>query len=387
MDKKMIKVIGIVAGVFVVFIVLLFIIASCSKKRFVFDKFQDSMIQAAKKYYAANEKELPNEDGKTKKVTLKQLINDGYMAEPSKTYKDDTLQCDGSITVSNNGGFYLYSPSVTCGKNHRTQLFKDKLLDDSLVTEGFGLYEVKLNYINTEDDVNNPKLKDTYVYKGEINNNYVKIQGNDKLYRIIRINEDGTIRVIEAKYGAGKTSAVRNSWDDRYNYDKRSNVGNNDYVLNNINSRIKDSIKDYYNDSSVWPDATKAYIVTQGLCLGKKSIGDNSKDGITECSVGLMNQQFGLLTTYEYLNASLDEHCTTMTSVSCSNYNWLSSFDSTWTQTAVSENTYDVWYVDMTKLEITKANSIKKWNVVFNISDKVTYVSGDGTEGNPYIIK
>ena len=381
MDKKMIKVIGIVAGVFVVFIVLLFIIASCSKKRFVFDKFQDSMIQAAKKYYAANEKELPNEDGKTKKVTLKQLINDGYMAEPSKTYKDDTLQCDGSITVSNNGGFYLYSPSVTCGKNHRTQLFKDKLLDDSLVTEGVGLYETKINYVTTEDDVNNPKYKDAYVFRGEVENNYVKINGNDKLFRIIRINEDGTIRLIEV---AGEEET---EWDDRYNHDEDEDFGINEYVKDSINSRIKDSIKNYYDNSTVWPDSTKAYIITQGLCLGKRALDDSSKDGATECTVGLLNQKLGLLSTYEYLNASLDTHCISTTDEACSNYNWMDSFNGIWTQNAYNANTYSVWYVGSNHLKQTSASSTYDWNVVFNISEKVTYVSGKGTKDDPYIIK
>lgn len=381
MDKKMIRIIGIVAGVFVIFIILLFIIASCAKKKFNFDKFQDQMIVAAKNYYKNNEKELPNEDGKTKKVTLKQLINDGYIEEPAKTYKDDTIQCDGSITVTNNGGFYLFSPSLTCGKDHRTQLFKDKLLDTSLVTEGFGLYETKLNYIVTEEDVTNPKYKDTYVFKGEVNNNYVKINGSDKLFRVIRINEDGTIRLIE---DSGLEEVV---WDNRYNVDKNESVGINEYIKDGINSRIKDSLKNYYENATEWPDSIKSYIVSQGLCLGKRGIDDVTKDGATECAVGLLDQKVGLISVYEYLQSSLDEHCTSTTAESCSNYNWMTSYRSLWTQTALNTNSTAVWALASKRLKFTNAENTSKANVVFNISDKVTYVSGNGTKDNPYIVK
>ncbi|MBR6073137.1 MAG: hypothetical protein IKP76_02315 [Bacilli bacterium] len=381
MDKKMLKIIGIVAGVFVVFIILLFIIAACSKKRFEFVKFQDEMIAAAKNYYKNNEKELPNEDGKTKKVTLKQLINDGYLQEPSKTYKDETLQCDGSITVTNNGGTYLYSPSLTCGKDHRTQLFKDKVLDDSLVTEGVGLYETKINYITTEEDVTNPKYKDAYVFRGEVTNNYVKINGTDKLFRIIRINEDGTIRLIATESEEGT------EWDNRYNYEQDEKIGINEYIYKDINSRMKDSIANYYNNSTLMPDSIKPYIVSQGLCLGKRGADDSTKDGSTECTVGLLNQKLGLLSAYEYLNASLDEHCLTTTDESCSNYNWMTSIKYVWTQTAFNGDTYSVWYVGVNNLRKTTAEGQNEWNVVFNISEKVTYVSGTGTKEDPYIIK
>ena len=387
MDKKMIKVIGIVAGVFVVFIILLFIFASCTKKKFNFVKLQDTMIAAAKSYYKANEKELPKEDGKTKKVTLQQLINDGYMQEPSKIYKDDTLICDGSVTVTNNDGFYLYSPSLTCGKDkkNRTMLLKDKILEDSLVEEGVGLYETKLLYINSEDDINNPVLKDAYVFKGEVKNNYIKFstnnKGDGKLFRILRINDDGTIRLIETK------SNESVEWDDRYNYEKESYYGINKFVQNDkIDSRIKEHLKDYYNDSTLWPDSIKQYIVTQGLCIGTRSEEDSVNTGAIECSTGILNQRLGLISTYEFLNASLDKNCINTESYECENYNWLTDLNGVWTLNASSDDTYKVWMVKGT-LDKSTANNRRKWNVVINISDKVTYVSGTGTEEDPYIIK
>ena len=365
MDKKIVKIIGIVVGVFILLIVILLLVSACSKKKLDYNKIQDNMILAAKSYYQTKPDNLPKEDGDTRNVKLSVLINEGYMEDPAKTYKDETLSCDGSITVTNNNGFNLYSPSLTCGKDFRTQLLKDKIIDDSLVETGIGLYEVG----------------DQYIYRGEVTNNFVRFPGNNKLFRIIRINDDGTIRLFEVE---GLSEKV---WDDRYNTEKNTTTGVNQYVYENLNSRIKDSVKAYYNDSSVWTDSMKSYIMTQQLCIGKRSDADITKNGETECTVKLDHQQLGLLNVYEYLQASLDNNCTSTKSIACINYNWLATFRKRfWTVTGDINDSSRV-YVIFQSLTSTQCNNAHTINTVFNISDKVTYVSGDGTEGNPYVFR
>jgi hypothetical protein len=365
MDKKMLKIMGIVLGGFVILIIILVLIAACSKKKLDYNKLQDTMVSAAKSYFQTKPDDLPKEDGDTRSVALKKLISDGFMEEPSKTYKNEELVCDGSITVSNNNGYYLYSPSLTCGKDFKTQLLKDKIIDDSLVDSGNGLYEVG----------------DEYIYKGEVDNNYVRFPGQNKLFRIIRVNDDGTIRLIE-------TEGLENiQWDNRYNTMRTAATGNNDYVFNNLNSRIKDAVKGYYNDSSIWPDQVKAYIITQELCIGKRSDADITKDGSTECAVKIDNQQLGLLNVYEFMQASLDNNCTSTRAIPCSNYNWFNSFKKRiWTVTADAGDTSKV-YVLFKSISSSMCNNSYSANAVFNISDKVTYVSGDGTAGNPYVFR
>ena len=365
MDKKMLKIIGIVVGVFVLLFILLFIISACSKKKLDYNKIQDTMILAAKSYYQANKDEMPREDGDTRNIALKKLINDGYMEEPSKTYKNEDLVCDGSVTVSNNNGFYYFSTSLTCGKDYKSQLLKDKVIDDSLVESGVGLYEVG----------------DQYIFKGEVNNNFVKFPGQNKLFRIMRINDNGTIRLFE------HVGLDNEQWDNRYNPFKGTMTGINDYIANNLNSRIKDTIKNYYNDSTVWPDQVRSYIVTQNLCMGKRSDADITKNGETECAVQLENQQLGLLNVYEYLQASLDNNCTSTRSISCSNYNWLSTYSKRiWTVTGDADDTSRVYYLFQT-ITTSMCNNSYSVNTVFNISDKVQYVSGSGTESDPYIFR
>ena len=365
MDKKIVKIIGIVVGVFVIFIIFLLLLSSCSKKKLDYNKLQDNMVAAARSYYQSKPDDLPKEDGDSRNIQLKKLVSEGYMEDPSKTFKNNDLSCDGSVTVTNNYGNFLYSPSLTCGKEYKSQLLKDKVIDDSLVESGVGLYETK----------------DQYIFRGEVNNNYVKFQNSAKLFRIIRINEDGTIRLIEE---SGMDSMA---WDDRYNPLELTSTGVNDYIVNNINSRIKDEIKKYYNDSSVWPESIKAYIVTQDLCIGKRSKQDITKDGSTECAVKLANQQLGLLNVYEYLIASLDNNCNSTTAVSCSNYNWLATFKKRfWTVTGDVNDTAKVYRVSSSISSSMCSNSYYV-NTVFNISDKVQYVAGEGTKENPYVFR
>lgn len=369
MDKKMLKIIGIAVGSLVLVIIIVFIIAACSHRKFDFYDLQLEMLNSAKAYYENKKDELPKDDGDSKSVSLKKLISEGYIKEPAEIYKDETLSCDGSVTVLNNGGFYYYSPSLTCNKNMKTQLLKDRIMYDSLVEEGRGLYEIG----------------NQYVYRGDVNNNYVKIDGNDRVWRIIRINEDGSIRLIQIlERGANEVI-----WDNHYNSLTNASDGFNQYVNpdNKEPSKIKEALRNYYDNTELWPDEVKAYILTQNVCIGDRDEDDSSKDGSVECAKQIDNQKFGLILPYEYLLASLDKECVTSIDESCRNYNWLNNInESIWTTTPLKNSTTDVWYLSGT-LYYQTANNLSSMNVVVNIPGSVTYVTGEGTEDNPYIIK
>ena len=155
-------------------------------------------------------------------------------------------------------------------------------------------------------------------------------------------------------------------WDDRYNPMKSTGSGVNDYLINNLNSRIKDTVKNYYNDSTVWPESVKAYIVTQDLCVGKRSEADITKDGSTECMVKLVNQQLGLLNVYEYMQASLDNNCTSTKAISCENYNWLGTYRKRiWTVTGDANDSSRAYYVFQT-INSSMCNNSYSVNTVFN---------------------
>lgn len=361
MNEKLIKTLVTIVAIFIILIVIIFGISSCTNKKKTFNDLEDLMISTTKDYYQSNKDRLPKIDNK-KVLSLKDIISIGKLKEPSKYLKNENITCDGNVTVYNNNGNYLYTPYLKCGKEYETILLKDKIIKDNLTDKGVGLYNVN----------------GTYIMKGEVQNNYLSF--NDKIFRIMRVNEDGTIRVIQNEEYKQAT------WDNRYNPDEELNSGINEYMYNNINSRIKDTVEKYYNDESVWPKSSKAYISSQNLCIGKRSSDDTTKDGQTECSKKLSNQQFGLLSVYEYLQASLDKNCSYTESSSCSNYNWYTRLKDVWTLTASSESSDKVYRINQVAM-LASADSMYGVNIVINLVGDVTYSTGDGSKDNPYILK
>jgi hypothetical protein len=367
MNEKMMKVFGGVIAGFVIFIILLFLLASCSKSSYTYEKLEQKMLDVAKSYYKENEDELPSQDKDQKVYTLKQMISDGKIEELDKLFDDDDIKCDGSVTVSNNNGYYSYSPYLSCGNDYKTKYLYEKIIEDNLVETGVGLYE----------------SGDQYIMKGEVTNNYVSY--NNKLFRIMRINDDNSIRLMEED---GLSSIT---WDDRYNEEVNFTTGINEYILNNqISSRLKEALENYYTDSEysdIWTDEFKGYIKTQTLCIGKRSQDDTSKDGSTECSVQLEDQLLGTLAMYEYLQASLDTSCSSTLDKTCKNYNWLSTISHTiWTITAETDRSNYAYSIY--KLPTLVGCRTKSYvNAVFNLTEKAIYVSGTGTSTDPYIFK
>lgn len=363
MDQKTIKMLGYIIGGFVSFIILLFLISSCTNKKYTFEKLENRMLKIAKEMYENDDKELPQQDKDTKTITLKKMISDGKIEEVSKLFKRDDLKCNGSVTITNNNGYYNYSPYLSCGKEYETTYLKDKIIDNSLVETGVGLHEIK----------------DTYVMRGEVKDNFIKFNGNT--YRIIRINSDGTIRIMEQK------GLIQKVWDDRYNIENSNNSGINEYEYNSLNSRIRDTLIEYYLDSKTWPDEIKQYITTQTLCIGKRTKADITKDGSTECSKVMENEAFGLLSIYEFLQASLDANCSYTNDGNCRNYNWISNLkNSTWSITANAEDNKTAYLINGIP-KVSTCSSMSGTLAVFNITDKAIYVKGDGTEENPYEFK
>lgn len=361
MDPKLIKVFGGVIAGFFVFIIILFMFASCSKKTYTYESLQEEMLEIAKEYYEKNEKELPANDQDTKVYTLKKMIADGELDEVTELFNDDNAKCDGNVTVTNNNGYYLYSPYLTCGKDYESKYLNKVVIENSLVESGVGLYEVG----------------DQYIMRGEVKDNYVKF--NDQLFRIIRINDDGTIKLLQVE------RAGRSVWDNRYNQDFKSTNGINEYIINDINSRIKEFVDEYYEDETKWPDEAKAYIVNKDLCIGKRKLEDTSKDGSTECAKTLESQPFGLIAAYEFLDASLDPDCHATKDKTCRNYNWLNTFKTDLhTLTAFADDSRTIYNM-YRGLQDQYASTSGDVNVTVNITDKAVYVSGTGTEEDPYI--
>lgn len=360
MDEKLKKIIFIVLGCFVLLFLILFLLTSCGKKLSPME-FENEIVSNSKKYFSVNKEELPKSDS-TITFSLNNLISKGIIDELDKILDSD-VNCSGNLVIENNNGYYMYSPKLSCtnnGENYNTDNLKDALLE-KVVTSGNGLYNV-----GTE-----------YFFKGDNVDNYIIFDGIK--WRITKINADGSIRLIEDNK---RTSVV---WDNRYNSEKLSNTGLNNFVYDGLNSRMKDYLDNIYENEEILSDDGKGFIKKTTLCIGKRSLQEIDKTGAIECSETLENQYLGLLQVNEYLIASLDPNCQNTISFVCGNYNYLANFaNSYWSITSSSENNHKVYKFSNSVSDTTASNTAMA-RLVINISEN-TNISGTGTLDDPYVV-
>ena len=350
--KKMLRTFGLLVGAIIAVFIILFIFMGLSGKKVGDTQLVNSVENAAKRYYNANKDKLPTKEGETVKVTTDTLISEKYLKSFDKLTKN--TGCSGEVKVTNNGGEYLYNPSLKCSE-YKTTTIKDKI-ESTLVNSGDGLY----------------KEGSEYYYRGEYVDNYIKIGNNT--YRIVSIDKNGYVKVIETT-----TNKNSYSWDDRYNIEKNQNsLGVNDYEK----SRLREYLIEEYN--AIAPNVKK-YFVKYDWCVAKRKSEVLENE---EC-LAKIKDYVGTITAYEYAYASLDENCKNIYSGSCSNYNYFSNLftKNTWTMTGVADNTYDAVYASDSGLDIKKTSGSAKITALYNISGDNIYVSGDGTEKNPYTIR
>ena len=360
LDKKFLYLCGALILVPLLIILLLVLIRGCNSSVSA-GKYEDKMLKAAKKHFE-KKNTLPVSEGGEVSVTLDDLIDEEYIKDPDKYVSDKN--CTGYVKVINNGmsykdnkgGFYLYIPYLTCDKYQTTHII-DKLLED-VVTSESGLYQVD----------------DGYVYKGSKVNNYVKFA--DKLYRIISIDNNNVMKLVKIDQEKNRVQ-----WDNKFNVEKNRVYGKNDYS----DSSIIDVLKQKYDKFS---SDQKKHLMAYNICYGNRSESYDKIDKQNECSKILENQFVTLMNSYDYANASYDVDCVGISSGACRNYNYI--FDSltlSWLVNGNADNTYEVYYYSQGYVDVAKANSSKKYNIVIYISADELYTKGNGSLESPYIIK
>ena len=353
MDRKFLLTAGLLIAIPIFIVILLVIIRGCSSGT-SYEKYQDKMVQKTDNY-VKNHQLLPGKSGKEVVVTLDELIDNG-LKSPEKALKDST--CTGSVTVKRNNKEYMYVPYLECSK-YTTDYIVDHLKKDIVKSES-GLY----------------KEGNEYIYKGNKVKNYVSFFGT--LYRVIKIDSNNNLRMVKAKRDDNQIS-----WDDKYNVSSDDDLGINDYY----NSEIYDQLWKQYNQEKIVTKEMKKHMVGHSVCLDKKSIDDRSLQQPV-CQNVLNNQFISLPTIYDYTLASYDNDCKQIGDGACANFNYLDDvLTSTWTVNASSNDTFSVYYLAGSYVDVADANTYKSYYWVISISGNELYTSGDGTETSPYIIK
>lgn len=360
-DKKKL----IIVGAFLILIVVILFGGAFIYNKFFYKRsyseIENIMLTATKEHFAKNKDDLPKSYNEIVTLSDTDLVTIEAMKPISEYLKNDNISCSGSVTVTNiDGKNYRYTPYLDCGESYQTLKFMDYINKAVPIVEtGNGLY----------------KLNDELIYRGDNVDNYLKFNG--KIYRIVKFIDNSPIII----YTDEKLNSV--VWDDRYNIDKNSNLGINDYSV----SRVRDSLNELYKGTTLISEENKKLVISHTIYIGKRNNKDTDKTGTLEKSTSIENQFISLLPIYDFLNASTDKNCTTSTSASCSNYNYLAKYNyNWWTATTTSSNTYQVYRIS-NSATLTSASSNGYLRPVLHLVNDALYVSGTGSKQDPYIIK
>ena len=179
-----------------------------------------------------------------------------------------------------------------------------------------------------------------YIYKGEIDNNYLKY--NNMLWRIIRINADNSLDIILDDY------INLLSWNNEVTSFKKSDIYN---YLNN----------DFLNNLD------KDMLVTNSFCEDEVSDLSNIK-----CEKVNNESYVKLLDITGFLNSVKNKET------------YLTSSDEIFWLSDNNEN--KIWHTNGSNVSQSDANTFYEVRPVVKLKNTVTYTSGDGTKDNPYVV-
>ena len=227
----------------------------------------------------------------------------------SRTLDTGVLQANSSKDYSIS---IWMDKSVTLSDDAQNKVFKSKVVVDAVATET-AIDKIiasvdttgKCPTMNDDGSVNVTGVEatngylckakdaygDSYYYRGNVTNNYVKFA--DKYWRIVRINGDGTVRVIydgTSAHANGEasadrkigTSAFNSSYNDNayvgYMYGKTGASTYADAHANTNNSTIKTYIDDWYKTNIVGT-TNEQYLADNIFCNDRSMAGNNSGTG------------------------------------------------------------------------------------------------------------
>ena len=332
-----------------------------------YQELETKLKNAAINYVNKNRELLPKSSSINTKINLDTLVSNRKIKE-LHALDDSNVTCSGYVEIIKNDetNSYRYNPYIRCGNYYETSKMANYLINKGVVTSGDGLYN-----INGE-----------YVYRGDNPNNYIKI--NERLYRILRITEDGNLKLITTKRTGDSFI-----YDDRFNSDIKKYYGINDYSL----SRIKVSLEKLYNASSnnndaYFSDLEKSYMINADFCVGKRSINDTSISSSTECST-ISNQKVGTINIEDYYMISTSTKCASTSNLECNNYNYLYNYDYKTFLTLIGnrDESYTYLFIDSGAINTARASKGYRIYPVIYLDSEILYLSGNGTLENPYILR
>ena len=292
--------------------------------------------------------------------------------------------------IAEDGSEKIYNVNVT-RKNpvESVSIFKKEYevidAEPTLTTSSNNSNDASGLYKSTDTNTNKP----TYYFRGNVTNNYVKFAG--QTWRIVRVNEDGTIRIV-----------MQDGINSNANIAFNSNYNNYTYMYY-TNSQAKTTLESWYQ-TNIGSKADLAKNVASGAYYCEQAKAKYSDSYISgsatmttyskytpdfKCSSdgndkGVVNASVGLLTYDEVVYAGGYQHS------SNSNYYLNNPAIYWWTMspTGFSGSYSYVWDVNNTgSIRNVTVDYIDVVRPVLNLTADIQISDGDGTKDGPFVVE
>jgi len=308
-------------------------------------------------------------------------------------YEDNIMKTTGTFNISiNSSKIYLTNYNLMKKNISKTydlyiwieesgmpqnsmqdKIFKAKIIANAIANVGSNnlSFLMKNNNDNNLFDTNTNTLNSdtTYYYRGEVNNNYLSFAGH--LWRIIRINEDGTIRIIlETDIGSKK-----------YNVSSECNTTNKTGCTTNYNESNLKTVLDKWYSNTIGINTNLDNKVTLGKFCNDTSntFVDRSSNPTFDCT-NIIESKVGMISADEVIYSGVTYN-------SLNNNTYLNNNTSFYTITSNSNSQVYVWnHNDLTLVNNGNIFDYYMIRPVINLNSNTIVEGGEGTINNPYIV-
>ncbi len=231
----------------------------------------------------------------------------------------------------------------------------------------------KIQIVTTGDGLYKDEYEDRYFYRGKNPNNYLTFNNETAGWRIISIEDDGTIKIM-------KIDSIGNIAWDAANFNDWSRPATLNTYLNGT----------YYNSLS---NTAKSQIVSHDYSIGAVTRNNNDlADQINDENSKKWNGKIALPTLSEYIRTNLDTDCNTFSKLNnnhntCKNTTWM-HINPWWTLTPLAGSSDSVLYISQFSEIIPENTSINSLSTVpaVYLNSNVKITGGNGNQTNPYTL-
>ena len=291
--------------------------------------------------------------------------------------------------IAEDGSEKIYNVNVTRkgeGKELKSEIMKNTVVtaNPTLTTSSNNTNDASGLYKSIATNTGEP----TYYFRGNVTNNYVKFAGF--IWRIVRVNEDGTVRIV-MQDGINSNGSYRynlnyNNYTYMYYTNSEAKTTLENWYQSNIGSKedLAKSIAsgDYYceqakaKSASIWPQGNANMILYSSYTPDFKCATDGNGKGLVNASVGLLSYD-EVVYAGGYYNQNN------------SNYYLYNSSIAWWTMgpsNFCGEGSY-IWYVSSAGAINCSNYDGRLLRPVLILTADTQISDGDGTKENPFVVE